>query len=359
MGVTEIEKARAEGDWEEFLTYYHSLEDLTSLLRDPEIKWEYQDRALQIVLAPNLKALPFSVPSSNNRASYLPSSVTPEYPVKELMGDLNQQQAIRAAEIIRSNMTSLRKGGYGIEDHLVYYSARELNSCIINLLPVLPNEAQDEIFMHFEIDESRFTPNANENDDMRYGYMALEELYMSPNVPERFKLDAAAEMHAIIGYENIQKTPKEKHINRTIYSHILRSMAEVDKLPLSEKFYAGEIKYLMQVFPEDQVVIDALYQVQEVEKITRQLEGEQILRYKFIRRNLLGKTESGNPPNVFVDKERLPFVRQVINDYPEDKGMVYLLNSKVEIYEQKRQKSELSTNWWNRKRQEALEKLKK
>lgn len=169
--------------------------ELADLATNPDIDPFFQQRAAQVLLAPHLGRLPFSVSIETQGGTYAGLSNkwisrTSEDQAQFVAGLLPGYIAEARGDVEAADRA--RTSAHGADQALFAY-----NNLILQLLPSLPPEQAEALFEHFDIND----PLAYANMDTASGYNPLESLLRS-KLDEEWKRKGIARMHQRIEAED-------------------------------------------------------------------------------------------------------------------------------------------------------------
>lgn len=325
-------------DWREF----------AALVANQDVQPAFHQRAIQVLLAPNITRLPFAVNVDRGLNTYTgvsnhwTESLTDEQAqyVAGLIPDYIRQAREVAQEADRKNRS----------DYSARKAAFTYNDLIPRLLSRLPEEQAEALFEHFDIND----PLTYYNMDTASGYNPLEHLLRN-GVDESWKRKAVARMHERIEREQTGEAhPRgdwEGAAGR--YRSILSMMHYGDELPVSREFYQQEMKYMLGV-ETDKPIVDQWH----TGKALDLLEGEDV-RHAFARRQVLsGEPDSFDRFKVY-DGVSAQTARQIIGEFPDDAELRTYLEQQLQKYavraaEQREQQEQAA-----RAEQDVFQKMRK
>lgn len=298
--------------WDQYMAKKRDWRELVSLIQREDIKPEFHHRAIQTLLAPDTRKLPFAANLDTGLGTYVSVS-------NHWTGQINGEQAAFIAgllpEYIEQAEQIIKSDDYS-------YSAQEALSTYNNLIPVLlpklPPKQAEKLFAHFSLVVVGDCSSP------------LRNLYYDRVIDESWKRQAAIKVHEIIHRKQSRKTRQrvEHEIAIRDYSNILSLMLYRDRgsdLPISREFYQDEIVFMLDVDTGRPI-----FEPWHTGTVLALLNDSDI-RYKFVRRQVL----TGDPESlsgfIVYDEARATTARQILTEFPDDQELkVYLEQQLVE-----------------------------
>lgn len=230
--ATEIKFATTSPEdavWNPYMEYPQNSKSLIALVTNKESPLIVQQRAMEVLLAPDVYRFPFKVNVDPMSGNNLRSS-------KLWIEKVTEEQANFVADRIPRYIKRVKRENAG---NLFYY-----NNLIPKLLAKLTPENAEKLFESFNIND----PLPFFDMDRGSGYNPLNDLYFS-NVDESWKLRAADRIHKIIQSEQNGKTkPRaEWEVASKEYSRILREIIISNEMPVSKEFCRKEIIFMLDI----------------------------------------------------------------------------------------------------------------
>lgn len=339
--------------WTAYMARPRDLSDFTQLLQ-PDFQPEYQQRAIQTLLAPNLaphlKILPFPVNVEDGTTIFVESAT-------DWIHGVSDEQALYIANLLPEYIEKAKNLGIVFEREAIS-ALSTYNRLIPRLLSRLPQEEAERLFENYDINYGHlgarfFIHQYRRLSDWPPKYIPLRDLYYE-EIDEPWKRKAAAQVHQEVEKEEnseIQFGPSDKHIRLNTYRSVLMDLLNDEKgLPISREFYQDEIAYIMSVVSEDEPAFDQGLQTGEG-RILDILEEP--LKHQFVRRQVLPKTRDGVEPAirsfVIYNESDASIATRIISEYPDDKDLVgYLTEQLVDsqnLREEQKRKNEQASRY--------------
>jgi hypothetical protein len=286
--------------WDDFMRKPRDSKQLQAIITDPEIQPEYQQRAIQTLLAPNIKNLSLNADSKNFLGD-----------VRDWIGKLSEKQAEYASGLLPGY---IKQAGFSYAYN---------NIAIPNLISRLPQAQAEELFKSFQI---------SKND--HFAYAPLED-FLGSNVNESWKRKALEQMHGQIDREQAGEPPR--HNNRSTlqyYAEMLNLSLYRDKPAFNNELFQEEVGYMLRTISDDRVII---YRFQ-TKKVLDRLEDKEV-RHAFARRQILApftglihhEGEERQPFRI-LDKEDEELASKLIEEFPEDKELTIFLQAELQTF---------------------------
>ena len=305
--------------------------ELVALAGDEQVQPVFKQRAIEVLLAPDIHRLPFPVNLDTGLHTYTGVS-------NHWFENSTDAQATFIAERIPEYIQQARqtiqrdKHDYGAREALFTY-----NGLIHRLLRRLPPEQAERLFESFSIND----PLTYWNMDTASGYNPLQNLYHDRVVDESWKRRAASQMHEVIEREQRGETqPRAEHEGAARnYGQALDMMLYgKEGLPISREFYQEEIAFMLGV-ETGRPLVDSWHTGQVLE-----LLDDPELRHSFARRQVLtGEPDSLDRFKVY-DDVRAATARRITGEFPEDVELKTYLEQQLQEWqvrsEQNRQQQE-------------------
>ena len=294
--------------WRQFMTQRRDWRQLVTLVQDGQIQPEYQHRAIEVLLTPDVRSLEFPVNLVAGVNTY--THVADKW--------VENVTEVQASFIAKKIPEYIRQAGQILLKNKDYIEAREAlfayNGLIPHMLGKLPQEEAEKLFESFNIND----PLSFWNMDNASGYNPLVSLYSDRTVDESWKRKAAREMHDVIEQEQKAEAHPRATYEEAVenYSHALVYILEKkDGLPISREFYQDEIAFMLGV-KTGRPIVNQSYTWQVFE-----LLDDEELRYSFIRRQVLTDEPDGvRSFKVFSDRDA-EIARKIISEFPEDREL--------------------------------------
>ncbi len=236
QSAIEVEEAKPEADiiWGQYISSRDDfIGELTSLITCGDIDPEYQHRAIQVLLTPDINSLSFPMPSD----LYIPTRNNIDW-----VDEATLEQVEYVAQLLpRYIKRSKEIAGSGSLSYDVLEAKKKIdyfNQIIIKILSKLPPSQANELFNSFEFDH-RYVHNSS-----------IEDLYKNTSVDEHWKRKAAVRIHDLISQER-EEDSTSKRSSAIYYSYALAGIGRSEVLPVSLEFYQEEIAYLLNVGDKD------------------------------------------------------------------------------------------------------------
>lgn len=330
--------------WEQYMGKRRDWRELVILAGDEQVQPEFRHRAIEVLLAPDIRRLPFPVSVHTGPHNYTGLS----YHWAE---SITEEQAVFIAERIpeyiqQAGQTIQRdEHDYGAVEALFNY-----NGMIPRLLAKLPPEQAERLFESFSIND----PLAWDTDTAS-GYNPLQSLYHDRNVDESWKRRAASQMHAVIEREQTGETqPRAEHEGAARnYSQALGMMlCGRDGLPVSREFYQEEIAFMLGV-ETGRTIVDSWHTGQVLD-----LLDDAELRYSFARRQVLtGEPNSFDRFRVY-DDAHAETARRIIGEFPEDTELRTYLEQQLQEWQVRAEQNRLQKEQAERIEQDIMSRMK-
>ncbi|MDO8620822.1 MAG: hypothetical protein Q7R31_00850 [Candidatus Levybacteria bacterium] len=377
-----------EAAWDQFMGVKRTKDDMVALLRE-DVDPQYQQRALQVLFAPDITKLPFlvSVDAENSHGnlglfiSYISygrdADENKEGRVKRLLGKLSKEQANFVAsklpDYVKETEKAVKTIEVGIEEkgtpteeermaiiNLIGRYATSLktyNMLIPHLLTALDTKQAEELFAHFTIHNHPISSEYIESVlRMLFGfdirdidkYKPLSDLYDNTSVDESWKRKAANKMHEIIHEEEKNQNPSSPNGFHTAYSYavILGSMTnDRGELPVSKEFYLKELEFILTT--NEPILVDSFLG----NRTLRMLEGD--LKRKFLIHQIKG--------NAFIiyDNKDVQLVEGAIKEFSDDLALTTTLRKMLEAWRNEKNKTKREKQVARRIKLDALKAMKK
>lgn len=301
--------------WNEYMSDRRDWKEVGKLIGDKRINQDFQEKAIEILLAPDIKKLPFTVNLQFNNYS----SQTNEW-----IGKITNEQADFIAQKIPLYIEQIKQKD--IDSNIS--NNRPLsnyNNLIPGLLSKLSDEKAEKLFEFFSIyDQSE--PIYGETIT---GYRPLKYLLKNSDVDEKWKVKAVKQIHTIIINEENNENKPKKEYERVIgnYADILNMMVfKTYELPVSKQFYQREIEFMLQVTDE------AFIESWNFDKVLRILANNKELQHRFARQHVLTNSDSPKHFSVYDDND-FKIAKEIIKEFPQDIEMKSYLEDKIQKYQ--------------------------
>lgn len=317
--------------WSAFMERRRDWRELVALLKDEQLKPEYQRRILQVLFAPSVKELPFPVNMDSDNYLFLSA---------QWRAILSRAQAAYAAGLIETHIPQVAgRSDIDSEDALMRY-----NEKIRILLPILPQERAESLFAYF------FWLNLN-GPNRQYG--PLESLFLDEVIEEFWKEKAAEGMHEVIQREQRSEVPPRNkwEVAAQCYGNILDRLVarRGENLPVSREFFQREIGFMLSI-DTGRPIVDFCRTREAMDLLD---DGE--VRHNFARRQVL----TGDEDRLRIyNEETVEIAGGILTEFPEDRELRTYLERELKEYqvrfEQPRQRGETRAT----KEQEILEMMR-
>jgi len=306
--------------WSQYMGTRRDWRELAVLAGDKQVQPEFQQRAIEVLLSPDITQLPFPVNVEAGRHTY--TGV-----MKHWVENITDAQAVFIAERIPQY---IKQAGQAIQRVEHAYDAREAlftyNALILRLLAKLPPEQAERLFESFSI-----------NDPLPYwkmgtasGYNPLRSLYHDRTVDESWKRRAASQMHEVIEREQRGETqPRAEHEGAARNCGQVLDMMLYGEggLPVSREFYQEEIAFMLGV-DTGRTIVNSWHTGQVLDL----LDGSD-LRHRFARRQVLtGEPDSFDRFKVYNDIHA-ETARRIIGEFPEDAELKTYLEQQLQEWQ--------------------------
>lgn len=309
-------------------------EDLALLLGNENVVSPFKDRALQTLLAPDVRKLPFSVTTDRNRRNFLARF----HGNTALRGLLQGQEelAAQAAELIEQHIGELSKFPLFGSNREVVSDLYEYQFAILALLPVVPPEQAAKLFSHFRVN----TPASWDIGSEIHSPYLLRALYHDPDIDEAYKRKGAAQIHKIIDTKpNTRSIGSSGNILATRYGEdldilVLKKLRGA-QLPVSRQFFQDEVTFLLGVDTGLPILNTWITTAETV-----QLLDDSQIKHKFLRRQFLPwNLDSSRTRIADVLTNAIAASRTLLTYFPEDTELTASIQSQLlKISEQERLK---------------------
>ncbi|OGH02871.1 MAG: hypothetical protein A2798_00355 [Candidatus Levybacteria bacterium RIFCSPHIGHO2_01_FULL_37_17] len=301
--------------WRDYFHKSRSIRELEAIVTDPQKDPVHQQRALDILLAPDVNSLAFH--------ANLEFSTSPVRLINhEFITSLTDTQAEYAAAIVSGNINRFRRQSTS-EDRNRAYEARQriedYNHVILSLLPKLPPTQADKLFSDYiMIDETL-------SDESFHKYEPVELLLRVVDLPSKYRLRAINWMHSRA--EDLRIEGKEKELQGFLnsYERLLDSISFTDDLPIPQEAFENEVSYLLGTF--DRSFSDGW----NTHYILKHLGRD--VKHALVRRIIL------NGGNLHDEKS-------LVKEFEEDQELVEAIQTKLTEQEAR------NRSWAERQRQE-------
>lgn len=295
--------------WGEFMGKQRDWREVAKLIGDKKINPDFQEKAIEILLAPDIKKLPFTVNLEFNSYSSLKN---------EWIGKITNKQADFIAQKIPLYIEEIKQKD--INSNIDNNRAlKDYNNLIPKLLPKLPDEKAEKLFELFSI---------NDQAGYELGYGPLEDLLRNSDVDDKWKIKAVEQIHSIIVNEENNENKPKKDYERLIgsYADILnRIVFRTYELPVNKQFYQREIEFILKTTNEPFI---NSYNISNVLRILTDKE----LKHRLVRQHVLTNSDSPKHFGIY-DPCSLQAAKKIIKQFPEDIKMKTCLESKIKDYQ--------------------------
>lgn len=305
--------------WATYMGKKRDWRELAALASNQEVQPAFQQRAIEVLLAPDITQLPFPVNVDTGLNTYTGVS-------NHWVENITDEQVGFVAERISDYIQQAREvaardeHSYGARGALFTY-----NGLIPRLLGKLPPEQAERLFESFSIND----PLTYWNMDTASGYNPLQSLYHDRTVDESWKRRAASQMHEVIERGQMGKAqPRVEHEGAARnYGQALGMMLyNREGLPISREFYQDEIAFMLGV-ETGRPIVDSWHTGQVLD-----LLDDADLRHSFARRQVLtGEPDSMDSFKVY-DDARAETARRIIGEFPEDAELKSYLEQQLQEY---------------------------
>lgn len=331
--------------WEQYMGKRRDWRELAALVTDGQVQLEYQQRAIEVLLAPDIRRLPFPVNVDTALHTYTHVS-------NDWVGNITEAQAgfiaERIPEYIQQAGQAIQrdKHDYGARDALFIY-----NGLIPRLLGKLLPEQAERLFENFSIND----PLSYWGMETASEYNPLKGLYHDRTVDESWKRRAASQIHKVIQREQSgEATPRVEHEAAAVnYSQALGAMLYgKEGLPVSREFYQEEIAFMLGV-ETGKPIVESWHTGQVLD-----LLDDAELRHIFARRQVLtGEPDSFDRFTVY-DDARARTARRIINEFPEDTDLRTYLEQQLQEWQVRSEQNAQLKEQAARTEQEIMARMK-
>lgn len=302
-----------------------SAHDFALLIQTEGIDEQIKERAIEILLAPDLKKLPFSIqahtPRYWNNRNYLADTVK----WREVLRG-RTDLAILAASLVVNRLRAVSSKG---SDHDNVSSRYQYQGIILQLLPMLPPEEADELFSHFDVNTKATWDNFGDNFNSPY---LLRQTLGDPNIPEAYKRRVADSVHQIIEKKGFLGIGDKKEERATKYAEEIGDIIEREVFRRQEqgktsgslvgdKFLREEITYLVGIETGEQIFHSWTATAEGIK-----LLGNTELGHRFLRRQFLSVSDEPR----FTDdlKQAQRAYGLILAFFPEDRELRAAIQAK-------------------------------
>lgn len=279
--------------WSQYMARERNRGELIALIGDSQMQPVFQQRAIEILLAPDAARLPFAV------------NVSDHNPGTPWLEDVTEAQASFIAGRIPEYMHESESAGY--------------NYTILKLLGKLPPEQAEGLFQSFRVDDP---------DSM---YRLYYSLYTNKTIDEPWKQRAADLVHVSIDREQRGEIPLPAFAAESFmgkYTQLIDMLARAEAdLPFSRSFYQNEIAFLLNTEPEKPIV-----EGYSTGRVLSLLDDEE-LKYRFVRRQVLGERSGLHHPFSVHSNEQAVTARVILEQFPEDEELKTNLKGQLQEWQ--------------------------
>ena len=309
--------------WNKYMDTKRNCGELVGLVENKEIKTCFQEKAIEILLAPDIKSL--SSKFKVNMDTCLNNNLSSTYNWIEKI--TNEQADFIAKKIPLYIEQTERKthedeNGSNIDEVLVAY-----NNLIPILLPKLSPEQAEKLFEIFNIND----PFVYSGIEDEWGYNPLNNLLNNKVIDESWKNKAVEKIHTIIVQEENGEMQPRMEYERAInsYCRILKMMLYTEgNLPISKQFYQKEIAFLLQL-KTDGAIVNTCH----TGKVLDLLDDNKELQHNFARRQVLPANKKNSEESSVYDDNEAQTAKLIINKFPNDIEMKSYLEKKLHEYQ--------------------------
>lgn len=241
--------------------------DLIELVKDPDVDMVFTDRALSILLSPDIRSLPFQFNQSNhfNYTDYL-WLVDRDVNWRELFGKKDGDVSA-TAHLIDGFLTKLEQEDETVGWRGTRQQRERYVEIIFQILPKISEEETETLFKHLkskDFIEPHHTP------------VPLLKLFRDKEISESWKRQAAEIVHDEINTKlsdlELRKEGEMLYISYTW--DVLRETVRLEgELPISRDFFQEEVLFLL-----DQDVNRPLFDFQTLKKVSGIIEDPDMRR---------------------------------------------------------------------------------
>lgn len=321
--------------WNQYMDVRWDWPELVALVVNGQIQSEYQQRAIEILLAPDILRLPFHVNVDAGSHTYTHVS---RHWIENISGAQASFIAEKIPEYIQQAGEAMQRSKH---DNNAGTILATYNSLIPHLLGKLPPEQAERLFENFSINDLEpswqfdFVPGYK-------GYNPLKALCRDRTVDESWKRRAVDQMHVVMKREQMggARPCLEHETAVSNYCEILEEMLYINNgLPTSREFYQDEIAFMLGL-ETGRPIVRPSYTGQVLD-----LLDDADLRHRFARRQVLtGKTDHEIDLFKIYGDAGVEVARRIIGEFPEDGELVTYLEQQLQEwqvrFEQERQQSE-------------------
>jgi hypothetical protein len=218
--------------WNPYIETERDFKGLVALVVNNNAPLIVQQRAMDVLLAPDIRKLPFKV----NADSMSVSNVGLD---KLWIGKVTEEQASFIAKRIPQYIKQVVQAKRENKNNLFIY-----NNLIPKILDKLAPGEAEKLFESFNIND----PLPFYDMDKSSGYNPLGDLYFT-EVREFWKQKAAYRIHGIIRSEQTGKTKPREEWEAAFkrYSRILEEVIISNKMPVDRDFCQREVAFMLDV----------------------------------------------------------------------------------------------------------------
>ena len=317
--------------------------DLQALLTS-DVRKEFKARALIVLLALDLKVLPFRWDDKDHsRPDYLSS----DWPRFETI----PEELMRfAGELVCLNADCALEQ----QDERVRESLLKYNNLILQFLAVLPEEDDlaNELFNRYQIND----PVAYMNMEDASGYNPLRDIFCAKNVPNKWKTLADKQMQdrIVAESEGREKPREEWEVALRCYTNHIQMSNYDGQVGYSRKLFASQIRFITGL-PGVENCEHELFSSWQVGHIMKAIPGNDLreTRHKLARLVVLRKTGRHSGFSVFNPESRSA-AELILSEFgAEDRELSDRLNAMIAEVNQR----ETGSTNTQRKQQDELNAL--
>ena len=343
-----LEESEIDRVWSDFIApqQRENKRDFEALLKDPNIRPEFQERAIDVLLTPDFDLLPFDVNvryldyNSFTVIGEADYQFTPEqarYAAKRIPQFMEQAWRIYRAksENGRGQYDSNREASNAIS------SLRNLNYLIPHLMAEIPEEEAERLFESFSpLDNIGMSPG-----DSVY-LQPLDKLFRNEGIEDSFKIRARkrALEEANKLMEELTRKGEDPHFLSGALVSILSYRTDSDDAEAYAQELTDEINFILDRNRKYQLLI-------ETEGVYSELEDRET-KHRLIRQQVFSNESYpwGNRMRIggYIS---LDFARQLVIDFAEDTELVNELQSRINTYEEWSEKRRVEDEEGDQRRQ--------
>ncbi|KKQ74837.1 MAG: hypothetical protein US96_C0024G0004 [Candidatus Woesebacteria bacterium GW2011_GWB1_38_5b] len=360
-----LEDPEVDRIWNDFVSVERERsDDFEALLKDPQVRPEFQERAIDVLLTPRFDHLPFKVNAHH---------VSSEYDSFLLLGygrnkyEFTSEQASYAAKRIpqfmeqawriyrRKNEGDKGQGDRNSEAKNAISALRSLNTTIPRLIPLISREEAEELLESFNPYDIGIGPGSSTH--LGPIHMVFNNDQIDDSLKIRARQRAIAEGNRL--FREITQSGRSPDFLSGALISVIDLRTEGDDSEALPQELTDEINFMLESNTEYQLMLDTESAYEDLEDMDT--------RHKLIRHQVFGEEPYpwGDTFSEYSDEDTA-FFRQVIRDFPEDTELTIELQERINAYEEwakktRRINEERDTQWQHelQREQQALSEMKK